>query len=60
MHYNAIAESVMNNNKIPIIDLYSFTLNLGDDPYCDHVHFKENIRQLQAAFIAGWLYRETI
>jgi len=58
LDYKNIAEKVMNNNNIQIIDLYSFTLNLGKDIYCDHVHFIEDIRQKQAAFIAGWLFHE--
>jgi len=39
----------------PVIDLYTFTSNLGNDLYCDHVHFHDYIRRQQAAFIAGWL-----
>ena len=37
--YNAIADGVMRLNDVPMIDLYSFTRNLGADLYCDHVHF---------------------
>ena len=40
---------------VPSIDLHAFTANLGGDPYCDHVHFREPVREQQAAFIAGWL-----
>jgi len=53
--YNSIADQVMNLMKIPIIDLHTFTLNLGEDLYCDHVHFHDSIRQQQAAYIAGCL-----
>lgn len=53
--YNAAADSLMRDSGIPIIDLYTFTNNLGPDLYCDHVHFHDHIRQQQAAFIAGWL-----
>ena len=53
--YNSIADKVMNLMKIPIIDLHTFTLNLGEDLYCDHVHFHDSIRQQQAAYIAGCL-----
>jgi lysophospholipase L1-like esterase len=53
--YNAIADRVMQAAKVPSIDLYTFTRNLGPDLYCDHVHFHDHIRQKQAAFIAGWL-----
>jgi lysophospholipase L1-like esterase len=53
--YNATADSIMCARNVPVIDLYTFTLNLGDNLYCDHVHFYEHIREKQAAFIAGWL-----
>jgi len=55
--YNAVADEVMAAAAVPSIDLYTFTLNLGPDLYCDHVHFHEHIRQQQAAYIAGWLAR---
>lgn len=53
--YNAIADAIMHEAKVPVIDLHTFTLNLGADLYCDHVHYHEPIREKQAAFIAGWL-----
>ncbi len=58
--YNSAADKIMETERIPSIDLFSFTLNLGDGIYCDHVHFHEHIRKKQAAFIAGWLlaYKE--
>jgi hypothetical protein len=55
IEYNRVADHVMGENGIPKIDLCTFTLNLGGDPYCDHVHFIETVREKQAAFIAGWL-----
>lgn len=54
--YNKIAERIMKESKVAIIDLYTFTKNLGKDVYCDGVHFKEKVRVLQAAFIAGNLF----
>jgi lysophospholipase L1-like esterase len=57
VHYNEVADAVMKENQVPVIDLYSFTRNLGNDVYCDHVHFKEEVTALQAAFVAGHLYR---
>ncbi|MCM8777907.1 MAG: SGNH/GDSL hydrolase family protein [Candidatus Omnitrophica bacterium] len=54
--YNRIADKIMQKNNVPVIDLYTFTLNLGKDLYCDHVHFHNHIREKQASFIAGWLY----
>lgn len=53
--YNQTADQIMQAAGVPSIDLYTFTLNLGPELYCDHVHFHEHIRQKQAAFIAGWL-----
>lgn len=51
--YNRIAKAVMTEEKVPIIDLYDFTEKLGEDVFCDHVHFKPHVRTLHAAFIAG-------
>ena len=53
--YNKAADEIMKAAGLPMIDLHTFTLNLGKDLYCDHVHFHENIREKQGAFIAGWL-----
>lgn len=53
--YNTVADNIMHTAGIPIIDLYTFTRNLGADLYCDHVHFHEPVRAQQAAFLAGWL-----
>ena len=53
--YNEAADKVMADAGVPSIDLYTFTNNLDDDVYCDHVHFHENVREKQAAFIAGYL-----
>ncbi|MGL5753836.1 MAG: SGNH/GDSL hydrolase family protein [Paraclostridium sp.] len=53
--YNSIAKEIIIENNIGFIDLYSFTSNLGEDIYCDHVHFNEEVRKLQSAFIAGYL-----
>lgn len=55
IEYNRVADRIMREAGVPSIDLYAFTLNLGPDLYCDHVHFQEPVRQKQAAFIAGWL-----
>jgi lysophospholipase L1-like esterase len=52
--YNHIADEVMKNAGIPIIDLYGFTRSLGDDGelFRDHVHFLPAICAQQAEFIA--------
>lgn len=53
--YNEAAEAVMAAHGVLSIDLHAFTLNLGGDLYCDHVHFNEDVRERQAVYIAGWL-----
>ncbi|MBX3010396.1 MAG: SGNH/GDSL hydrolase family protein [Caldilineaceae bacterium] len=53
--YNATADAIMAEAGVPVIDLHTFTRNLGPDLYCDHVHFHESIRAQQGAFLAGWL-----
>lgn len=56
--YNDIADGIMAKHRIPVLDLYGFTRKLGADGrelYVDHVHYHESIRELQAAFIAGYL-----
>ena len=53
--YNRAADALMAEFGVPVIDLYGFTRQLGEDVYHDHVHFKEPVRALQAAFIAGHL-----
>ena len=53
--YNALADDIMAALDVPPIDLFVFTRNIGVELFCDHVHFRENIRTLQAAYIAGWL-----
>ena len=54
--YNKIADSLMHDANIPLIDLYTFTKNVGgDSSYIDHVHYNDKVRQLQAAYIAGSL-----
>lgn len=53
--YDNAAKQIMKEYNIPYIDIYNFTKNLGVDIYSDHVHFKDNIKKLQAAFIAGYL-----
>jgi len=54
---NTAAHEVMPAAGIPLLDLFAFTNSLGlsgKDLYADHVHFPEPVRQLQAAYIAGW------
>lgn len=53
--YNAVADRVMAEAGVAAIDLHGFTSRLGPDPYCDHVHFRPEVRVAQAAYLAGWL-----
>ena len=55
IHYNESADAVCGEAGIPLADLYTFTQNLGEDVFADGVHFVEWVRELQAAFIAGYL-----
>ena len=59
--YQQSADNVMKEHNVPMIDLYSFTLNLQksghpkNELWQDHVHFHPLVREKQAAFIAGFL-----
>ncbi len=53
--YNRVADEVMAAVGVPVIDLHTFTSNIGSDLFADHVHFQEPVRKKQAAYIAGWL-----
>lgn len=49
---NKIADKIMNEEKIDIIDLYSYTKSIeNDDMYLDHIHFKDEVSKKQAEFI---------
>ncbi len=53
--YNAAADSMMAELRVPTIDLFAFTVALARRPsdlYCDHVHFPEDVRVAQGRFIA--------
>jgi lysophospholipase L1-like esterase len=51
LHYNKIADKVMREADIRIIDLYSFTLPFIPAAYIDHIHFNHELRKKQAAYI---------
>ncbi|MET0464282.1 MAG: SGNH/GDSL hydrolase family protein [Chitinophagaceae bacterium] len=53
--YNAIADDVFRNAKVNIIDLYTFTKSMGGSRFVDHVHYNDETKALQAAYIAGFL-----
>jgi lysophospholipase L1-like esterase len=54
--YNAIAEALFARYKVPVIDLYTFTRNLGPNAYIDHAHYNEATREKQAGFITDFLH----
>ncbi len=55
--FNTCADTAMAEANVPVIDLFAFTRNRGDDEemYCDHVHFRNTVREAQGTFIAGCL-----
>ena len=55
IEYNCAADYIMKDNNVPVVDLFNFTINLGDNIFCDHVHFVEAVRKKQAAYLAGSL-----
>lgn len=57
--YNEIAEKVMNENGIAVIDLYTFTLNFGKKAVADHVHYTAEYADMQGKFIADFVTKST-
>lgn len=56
VRYNAVADRLAHEASIPIIDLFGFTTAVGlEGRVLDHVHYTDDMRKLQAAFIAGEL-----
>ncbi|MDE1176030.1 MAG: SGNH/GDSL hydrolase family protein [Edaphobacter sp.] len=55
IQYNEIARQIFSSAGAPVIDLYTFTKQLGAGHYIDHIHWDEGTRSQQAAFIAGFL-----
>ncbi|HEX8834101.1 MAG TPA: SGNH/GDSL hydrolase family protein [Abditibacteriaceae bacterium] len=53
--YNRIADETMYAANIPVLDLYSFTQNLGENLSPGGVHFSDEVAAQQAAFLAGAL-----
>lgn len=54
--YNNVADEVMQHFEVRVLDLHQFTLRLGGtEVFCDHVHYTEPVRRLQAAWISGFL-----
>lgn len=54
--FNEAAAKLMAEKGVPVIDLYTFTTNLGGrEVFTDMCHFTESTARLQAAYIAGYL-----
>lgn len=54
--YNAAADEIMGAAGVALLDLNGFTKSLGGpEVFCDHVHFCEEIREKQGAFVAGYV-----
>jgi len=54
--YNEAADAIMREYGVPLCDLHAFTQRLDGALFCDHVHFHETVRRLQAAFLCGFVY----
>jgi lysophospholipase L1-like esterase len=55
VRYGEAAREILGRWSFPVVRLAAFTQALPGDPYCDHVHFTEDVRALQGAHIAGFL-----
>jgi hypothetical protein len=57
--YNLAVQPILDQNQVAMLDLPGFMNNLGplSELLKDHVHYKDEIVKLQAAFIAGYLIR---
>lgn len=53
--YNQASVEIFSKNDAFIIDLNTFTCKLGKKIFCDHIHFDESIREIQGAYIGGFL-----
>jgi hypothetical protein len=55
--YNRLADREARSAGAAIVDLHSLTASLGGpgELYCDHVHFVDAVRRLQAAYLAGFV-----
>lgn len=55
--YNAAADAIMGESGAAVLDLYGFTLSFGEQAFCDHVHYHDDIRRRQADYLAGEIRR---
>ena len=58
VEYNKIADKVMNENNVDVIDLYDYTKSFETkDMYRDYIHFNDDISAKQAEFIYKKQYK---
>ncbi len=57
--YNEAADTIMRADGIPILDLHTFSQSLLPAGFIDHVHYSEEARAKQAAFLAREILRHT-
>ncbi len=50
--YNAAARELMEQHRVPIIDLHAFTRALGPSAYRDHAHYIPAVQRKQGEFVA--------
>lgn len=57
--YNAVAENVMKENDVPVIDLNGYTLSIGQlsTTMRDHAHYYVDVQQKQARYIADYILK---
>lgn len=55
--YNQAADAIMQEAGVPLIDLHTFSLALLPAGFIDHVHYSEEARAKQAAFLADEISR---
>jgi len=55
--YNELARQLMVAQGVPIFGLHDFTARLEGELYMDHVHYTDEVRQLQAAYLTGQMER---
>jgi hypothetical protein len=55
--YNRIADEVMAETQVPVIDLARLTeqLDLPSGKFADGVHFVPEVQRCQGAYLAGWV-----
>lgn len=57
--YNEVADKVMREAGVPLLDLHAFSKPFLPAAYIDHVHFNEEVRQKQGEFLAAEILRLT-